>query len=209
MTSWGKDHESDVARHMLDTFPEGPVAIVGDSYDLWNFVDNIVGKELKDVVTSRDGSLVVRPDSGDPVANVLKVLERLGKAFGVETNTKGYKVLHKSVSVCQGDGISYKTLRDILAAMDTAKWSSSNIVFGSGGALLQKLDRDTQKCAYKCCLAMANGRRYEVFKDPVTDPGKKSKAGDLTLVKENGNYSTVKKEDMTSSQVREQNFLNG
>jgi nicotinamide phosphoribosyltransferase len=174
MTSWGKNHELDVTRHLLETFPSGPLSIVSDSYDLWNFVDNIIGKDLKDLVVSRSedgagGTLVVRPDSGDPVTNVLKLLERLGNIFGEQTNSKGYKVLDKCVSVIQGDGISYKTLGDICAAVDQAGWSVSNLVFGSGGALLQKMDRDTQKCAYKCCLAVADGEKVNFKKQCVSE----------------------------------------
>ncbi len=61
--------------------------------------------------------------------------------------------------LCQGDGISYERIVAILTAMESAQWCSDNVVFGSGGALLQKLDRDTQKCAYKCCMATINGKK--------------------------------------------------
>ena len=162
MTAWGKDQELEVVRRLLDTFPTGPLSVVSDSYDLWHFIDDIVGKDLKDRVLSRTaagGHLVIRPDSGDPVENVLKVLERLKVAFGVETNSKGFKVLHKAVSVIQGDGISYESLEAICAAMKEHGWSISNILFGSGGALLQKLNRDTQKFAYKACMVTVDGQR--------------------------------------------------
>ncbi len=71
---------------------------------------------------------------------------------------KGYKVLPSFVRVIQGDGISYESLTSVLEAMVAEKWSIDNITFGSGGALLQKLNRDTQKCAYKCCLAEIEGK---------------------------------------------------
>ena len=58
----------------------------------------------------------------------------------------------------QGDGISYESLQDILENMKKNKWSADNLTFGSGGALLQRLDRDTQKCAYKCSHAVINGK---------------------------------------------------
>ena len=160
MTSWGKDQELEVARHLLETFPTGPLSMVSDSYDLWHFIDDIIGKDLKDQVVSRasnGGHLVIRPDSGDPVENVLKVLKRLEVAFGAETNSKGFKVLHQAVSVIQGDGISYESLKAICGAMKDNGWSISNILFGSGGALLQKLNRDTQKFAYKACEVTVNG----------------------------------------------------
>ena len=73
------------------------------------------------------------------------------------TNSKGYKVLPPYLRVIQGDGISYESLGEILEAMKDAGWSADNIVFGSGGALLQKMDRDTQKCAFKCSQVIVNG----------------------------------------------------
>ena len=56
-------------------------------------------------------------------------------------------------------------------------WSANNIAFGSGGGLLQKMNRDTQKCAFKCSLATVDNKDIDVFKDPITAPGKKSKKG--------------------------------
>ncbi len=88
-----------------------------------------------------------------------------------------------------------------MSALESAGWCSGNLVFGSGGALLQKLDRDTQKCAFKCCMAVVDGQKLDVFKDPVTDPGKKSKKGDITLVKDGGRYKTVRIEEMQPGQV--------
>ena len=166
MTAWGKDRELEVARHLLETFPTGPLSIVSDSYDLWHFIDDIIGKDLKSLVLDRaetGGQLVIRPDSGDPVENVLKVLDRLKNAFGVEMNSKGFQVLHKAVSVIQGDGISYETIKAIGAAMKKNGWSISNILFGSGGALLQKLNRDTQKFAYKACMVTVDGEKVSVI----------------------------------------------
>jgi len=206
MTAWGKDQELEVARHLLETFPTGPLSVVSDSYDLWHFIDDIIGKDLKSLVLDRaenGGHLVIRPDSGDPVENVLKVLDHLKSVFGVETNSKGFQVLHKAVSVIQGDGISYESIKAICAAMKKNRWSISNILFGSGGALLQKLNRDTQKFAYKACIVTVDGKKRQVFKDPVTDPGKKSKAGDLTLVLEDGVYRTIKRENLKDGQTEQ------
>ena len=123
----------------------------------------------------------MRPDSGEPKEIVVKVLDMLGKTFGKTENSKGYHMLPPYLRVIQGDGISYETIGEILEAMQKAGWSTENIVFGSGGALLQKLNRDTQKCAFKCSFAIVNGKGVDVFKDPITDSGKKSKRGKLTL----------------------------
>ena len=95
----------------------------------------------------------------------------------------------------QGDGISHDSLGEILESVSSAGWSTENLLFGSGGALLQRLDRDTQKCAYKCSHAVVGGEEREVFKDPVTDPGKRSKKGRLVLVREGEEWLTVKEEE--------------
>ena len=93
----------------------------------------------------------------------------------------------------QGDGISYESLGKILQAMDEKGFAADNLAFGSGGGLLQKLNRDTQKCAFKCSAVVVGGEPRHVFKDPVTDSGKKSKKGRLKLVKDakSGAISTL------------------
>jgi nicotinamide phosphoribosyltransferase len=114
-----------------------------------------------------------------------------GSKFGAEKNSKGYKVLPPCIRVIQGDGISYETLTDILENMKINGWSAENVAFGSGGALLQRLDRDTQKCAYKCSYAVIDGQGVNVYKTPITDMGKKSKKGILTLQLEGDTFVTV------------------
>lgn len=195
ITSWGKENESAAYANMLKAFPTGLVAVVSDSYDIYNACREIWGKELKDAVLSRDGVLVVRPDSGYPPDVVVRVLETLGEAFGYEVNEKGYKTLNPKVRVIQGDGIDYEMLDKILAAMKIAGWSADNIAFGSGGGLLQKMDRDTQRFAFKCSATEIGGAWRDVMKDPITDPGKRSKAGRLALVCENGVYRTIREEE--------------
>lgn len=182
ITSWGKDHEVDACRNMLTQYPAGLVATVSDSYDIFNCCANIWGGVLRRDVLARDGVLVVRPDSGDPPAVVVKVLEILGEKFGCTTNAKGYQVLHPKVRVIQGDGIDFKMLSRILDAMQQAQWSADNISFGSGGGLLQKLNRDTQRFAFKCSSVTVGDEQRDVFKQPITDSGKRSKAGRLKLV---------------------------
>lgn len=194
-TSWGAAHEVDAMRNMLHQFPTGLVAVVSDSYDIFNACRNLWGDQLKADVLARDGALVVRPDSGDPPEIVCRVLETLGEAFGTETNSKGFKVLHPKVRVIQGDGIDRAMLTRILDATTAAGWSTDNIAFGSGGGLLQKLNRDTSKYAFKCSDITINGEHRDVFKQPVTDLGKRSKAGRLTLVQRKGQLVSIREED--------------
>lgn len=206
ITTWGKEHEVDACRNMLAQYPSGLVATVSDSYDIFNCCENIWGGVLKDQVLSRDGVLVVRPDSGDPPTVVVRVLEILGEKFGVTVNSKGYKVLNPKVRVIQGDGIDFSSLEKILAAMQGTYWSADNVSFGSGGGLLQKLNRDTQKFAFKCSSVTVGDEEREVFKQPVTDRGKQSKAGRLKLVHEGsaeGNgFTTVAAADPRPDQLQ-------
>lgn len=190
ITSWGREHEVDAFRNMLTQFPTGLVAVVSDSFNVYDACRNLWGKELRNEVLERDGMLIVRPDSGPPPFVVMKVLETLGDAFGTETNAKGYKVLNPKVRVIQGDGIDLGMLDHVLCVTADYGWSADNLAFGSGGGLLQKVDRDTQKFAFKCSAIERSGVWHDVMKDPVTDPGKRSKAGRLTLIKTEDGYAT-------------------
>ncbi|KAL5111556.1 Nicotinamide phosphoribosyltransferase [Taenia crassiceps] len=130
---------------------------------------------------NRDGTLVIRPDSGNPEKVVVQVLEILGQKFGYSLNSLGFKVLPPYLRLIQGDGVNLESLSKILENVKAAGWSTINVSFGSGGALLQRLNRDTQKCAFKCSHAVINGKQVDVCKHPITDPQKHSKKGRLCL----------------------------
>jgi nicotinamide phosphoribosyltransferase len=191
ITAWGRQRERDAYLNMLQQFPHGIVACVSDSYDVFNACEHIWGEELREQVLSRDGVLVIRPDSGDPKTIVVTVLEILGRKFGFETNAKGYKVLNPKVRIIQGDGVNYWTIQDVLTAATRAGWSADNVAFGMGGALLQQLNRDTQKFAFKCSEVTISGEEREVYKEPVTDRGKGQKRGRLALVRRDHHFKTV------------------
>lgn len=193
ITSWGRENERQAYENMLDKFakPGAIVAVVSDSYNVFNAVENIWGEELKEKIISSGGTLVIRPDSGDPVMVNLQLISILGQKFGYTVNEKGYKVLPSYVRLIQGDGITEETVGDILATFQENGWSSDNIAFGMGGKLLQGITRDTQKFAMKCSAIFINGEWRDVYKDPVTDPGKTSKKGLLWLFKDSeGKYYT-------------------
>lgn len=195
MTSWGKENESKAYANMVDKYakPGSIFAVVSDSYDLYNAVENIWGGELKQKVIDSGATLVIRPDSGNPADVVLKTLWLLESKFGTTKNSKGFKVLNY-VRVIQGDGINESTIREILNTAVGAGFSADNIAFGMGGALLQQVNRDTNKFAMKASAAKINGKWVDVYKDPVTDSGKRSKRGRLMLVKDDfGNLRTVTK----------------
>ena len=182
ITSWGRDGEVDAYRNILNNFatPGSIVAIVSDSYDIYNAAEKLWGGELRQQVIDSGATVVIRPDSGDPVEVNRKLIQILDRKFGSTVNAKGFKVLN-NIRLIQGDGVNELTIRSILGAFMALGYSADNIAFGMGGALLQIVDRDTQKFAMKCSAAEVNGRWIDVVKDPVTDSGKKSKAGRVTL----------------------------
>jgi nicotinamide phosphoribosyltransferase len=154
--------------------------------------EKLWGKLLRDKALKREGVLVVRPDSGYPRDVALKVLEIPGQKFGHDSNSKGYRVLNFKVRVIQGDGANYWTIQNTLTAMEWAGWSADNITFGMGGALLQQLDRDAQKVAFKTSGVTINGEDHPVYKDPVDGHDKISKHGRLDLRYANEKWSTKK-----------------
>ena len=190
ITAWGRENELAAYENMLTQFPTGVVAVVSDSYNVYEACEKLWGKLLRDQVLQREGVLVVRPDSGSPREVVLKVLDILGQKFGYQSNTKGYRVLNPKVRVIQGDGVNYWTIQDTLTAMARAGWSADNITFGMGGALLQQLNRDTQKFAFKTSAVTINGEEHPVYKDPIEGHDKASKRGRLALQHENGKWIT-------------------
>jgi nicotinamide phosphoribosyltransferase len=191
ITSWKQEGELEAYRNMLDQYPEGLVAVVSDSYDVYYACEKLWGEALKEKILARNGTLVVRPDSGVPKDVVLKVTEILGEKIGYTINEKGYKVLVPQIRVIQGDGVNYESIGEILENLALNGWSADNITFGMGGALLQKVHRDTQKFAFKCSCATVDGQDRLVFKDPITDHGKKSKKGRLKLIFKDNEYHTV------------------
>ena len=192
VTSWGKENEAESYRNMLKTHGKkgAPIAFVSDSYDIFNACLHIWGETLKQDVIDSGAVVVIRPDSGNPSDVVVKCLYLLEKNFGSVKNDKGFRVLN-NVRVIQGDGINHASIRSILFCMEMAGFSADNVAFGQGGALLQIVDRDTLKFAMKCSsITMAGGEQRDVFKDPVTDSGKTSKKGRVTLWQSGGEYAS-------------------
>lgn len=186
MTVWGKDNEAKAYANMIRQFGrEGSVlACVSDSYDIYNAAENIWGEELRELVERSGATVVVRPDSGNPLTVPIEVIEILMEKFGYTVNSKGYRVLPDHVRVIQGDGITITTMAQILKNMKDQKIAANNIAFGMGAGMLQKVDRDTYKFAMKCSAAEINGQWVDVFKEPVGQSDKKSKKGRITLVRD-------------------------
>lgn len=197
ITSWQREGEVEAYRNMIRQFGgKGKIfAVVSDSYDIFNACDKLWGMTLKQEVIDSGALLVVRPDSGNPTEVVLRVAEILEKRFGVTHNRKGYKVLN-NVRIIQGDGVDGDSILAILEALTAKGYAADNIAFGMGGALLQGLNRDTLKFAMKCSAILVNGEWRDVYKDPLTDPGKTSKKGRLRLIRhqDSGEWMTIRQE---------------
>lgn len=183
ITCWGKENETEAYRNMLNQYKSnGVFAVVSDSYDIYNAADVIWGQELKQEVIDSGALVVIRPDSGHPATVVGKLLTILEARFGSEQNELGYRLLN-NVRIIQGDGINEDSIIEILDKCKSLGFTTDNLVFGMGGALLQHMDRDTMQWAMKCSAMKINGTWKEVYKQPATDPTKNSKRGRLTLIK--------------------------
>jgi len=181
MTARGCNGEFDVMERTLTQYWDAKIiACVNDSYSMKKHIEYL-GTKMKQRILDWGGRWVTRPDSGDPVESVLFCLNELKKYFGGIENEKGYWVLPNCVRVIQGDGIDEAKLIEVLEAIKTAGFCVTNVVFGSGGGLLQKVDRDILQFAMKCCYIEVEGTGIEVYKQPETDMTKQSKRGRLSL----------------------------
>ena len=218
ITSWGINQEVEAFKNMLEKYPTGVVACVSDSWNIFEACEKWA-TDLREAIESRDGTLVVRPDSGDPVETVCKVLDILesgrnpkdggkpNRGFQTSKTSTGHKLLPKCIRVIQGDGIDLECMDLILKTMAARGWAAENVAFGSGGGLLQKVNRDTCQFAFKCSFAVVNKLGREVFKDPATDPGKRSKKGRLVLVSDTGSLKTVNSPNFPDSAVYSADIL--
>ena len=202
MTAWGKDREAQAYENMLNRFsgPNQMVAVVSDSYDLWNALENIWGDQLRESVQNNGGTVVIRPDSGDPEKVVVRTLEILMDRFGHQQTHRGYRLLPDYIRVIQGDGVNLESIAAILEAMKQKGLSADNVAFGMGGALLQKLNRDTLRFAMKANAICIDNQWSDIWKDPVTDSGKRSKRGRLALIKKENSYATVRLDELGDAQ---------
>ena len=216
ITSRGQNGELEAYKQILDRYPTGIVSVVSDSYNIFNACEKLWGEELREeIVNNPNRKLVIRPDSGDPCTVLTKILFILAQQFGTKTNNKGFRVLPDNLRIIQGDGIDRDSLPLICDTIMQSNFSLDNLVFGSGGGLLQKCNRDTLRFALKCnWVQKQDGTVHDIFKNPESDPTKMSKAGRLKLVYET-NYKdgteklvTVSADDPRPDQLREV-FRNG
>ena len=218
MCAGTKDDEIGTFRELMKTYPTGILSVVSDTWDLWKVLTDYLPK-LKDEVLSRDGKLVIRPDSGDPAAiicgenrnlggNTPKdkgVVELLWDIFGGTINKQGFKVLDQHIGAIYGDSITTERAEEICQRLYDKGFASTNVVLGIGSFTYQFKTRDTFGFAMKATSVIVNGERREIFKDPITDDGiKKSAKGLVKVVLENGVYTLV---DQVSDVEEEQGEL--
>lgn len=201
---WDKvaDFEYEMFVYLLKKFPNGILSLVMDTFDLWRSITEYCVK-AKDIILSRNGKLVIRPDSGNPVdivcglntnPNRIKVEERknnpdekgvielLWDVFGGTVNEQGYKVLDSHIGAIYGDSINYNAAEQIFERLESKGFATTNIVLGIGSYSLQYVTRDTHSMAQKATYIEVNGKGIEIFKDPITDSGVKKSAKGLLMV---------------------------
>jgi nicotinamide phosphoribosyltransferase len=211
MCAGGKEDEESTFRRLLETYPKGILSVVSDTWDLWKVCTQHV-VALKEEILARDGKLVIRPDSGDPVdilcgkgfsPEMLKadwmpqpedkgVIELLWDVFGGTVNAQGYKVLDPHIGAIYGDSITIDRADEICRRLEAKGFASTNVVLGIGSFTYQFNTRDTFGFAMKATYCEINGVGQEIFKDPITDDGtKKSATGLLQVTTGEGGYKLV------------------
>ena len=199
MCAYGQDELESYKRIITEVYPNGFVSIVSDTWDLWSVLNNVI-KPLKSEIMNREGKVVIRPDSGDPVKIIcgdLKsdnenerkgVIEILWDIFGGTITDKNYKVLDSHIGCIYGDAITLERCKEICEQLMKKGFASTNMVYGIGSFTYQYNTRDTFGFALKSTYALINEEEKFLFKDPVTDNGiKKSQKGLVVVYKENGN----------------------
>lgn len=194
-----KEQEIETFRRLIvDLYPQGFVSIVSDTWDYWRVITEYT-RELKQIILNREGRIVFRPDSGDPVEILCGTgadddtrntrtpeekgsVEVLWEIFGGTVNEKGYKVLDPHVGLIYGDSITLARADEILRRLEAKGFASSNVVFGVGSFTYQYNTRDTFGFAMKATWGAVNGEGRMIFKEPKTDSGLKRSARGLLRV---------------------------
>ncbi|MBH0777435.1 nicotinate phosphoribosyltransferase [Nocardia bovistercoris] len=194
MCAGTRDAEDDTYGRLLDLYPTGIVSVVSDTYDLWRVLTETL-PALRERIVSRDGKLVIRPDSGDPETILCGtdaddspegrgVVRLLWETFGGAVNAAGYRELDPHIGVIYGDSITYDRAEAITARLARMGFVSTTVVFGVGSYSYQYVTRDTFASAMKATYVEIDGVGRDIHKDPVTDSGtKRSAKGRLAVLR--------------------------
>ncbi len=189
---------------LKDVYPKGIMSYVSDTTDFWGVLTKVL-PQLKDLILSREGKLVIRPDSGDPVKIIcgdpdapLGSPQRVGairvlySIFGGKANTPGFIELDPHIGLIYGDSITPERQQEILEKLAKMGFASSNVVLGIGSYTYQHVTRDTYGWAIKATYAEIYGKGYNIFKKPATDDGLKNSArGRLLVIEDEGRLHLV------------------
>ena len=220
-----QDAEIETFRRLInEVYPKGVVSIVSDTWDFWQVITEFL-VELKPEILARDGKVVIRPDSGDPVKIICGdpsaavgspefkgAVECLWEIFGGTISDKGYKVLDEHIGLIYGDSITLERCERICKQLKDKGVASTNVVFGIGSYTYQYVTRDTFGFAMKATYGVVNGEGRAIFKNPNTDDGtKKSAKGLLRIDRIEGEL--VMRDEVTAVEeeggLLETVFLNG
>ena len=185
-----KDEIGTFRRLITETYPSGIVSIVSDTWDFWKVIHQYLPR-LKPEIIKRDGKVVIRPDSGDPIKIICGTeskagaIECLWDTFGGTVNSKGYKQLDPHIGLIYGDSITLERCKVICGSLKKLGFASTNIVLGIGSYTYQYNTRDTFGFAVKATYAVVNGKPINIWKDPRTDSGLKKSAKGLLMVTKN------------------------
>ena len=212
MCAGGEDSELDTFNHLLDLYPTGIFSVVSDTWDLWKVLTQIL-PTLKSRIMVRDGKLVIRPDSGDPVKIICGdinacsgtpaykgVVECLWDVFGGTITSTGHKLLNQHIGCIYGDSITFERAEAIIARLASKRFASGNVVFGIGSYTYQYVTRDTFGFAMKATWVQINGKGVDIFKKPVTDNGMKNSAKGRLAVLHNENGKIYLQDQATPEQ---------
>lgn len=192
-----KDNEIGTFERLVsELYPKGIVSIVSDTWDFWQVITDYLPK-LKSKILARDGKVVIRPDSGDPVKIIIGdkdasvgspeykgAIECMWEVFGGTTTDKGYKLLDSHIGLIYGDSITLQRQKAILEGLKEKGFASFNVVLGIGSYTYEYVTRDTFGFAMKATYGEVNKEARNIFKDPKTDNGTKKSAKGLLQVTE-------------------------
>jgi nicotinamide phosphoribosyltransferase len=184
-------------RLINQVYPSGIVSIVSDTWDFWQVITEFL-PILKEKIISRNGKVVIRPDSGDPVKIIVGdpdapqnspeykgAIECLWETFGGTITPQGYKLLDPHIGLIYGDSITPARQLAILEGLKRKGFASYNVILGIGSYTYEYVTRDTYGFAMKATYGEVNGIGRAIFKDPKTDDGTKKSAKGLMAVHRN------------------------